>query len=341
MSCDGPLRGRHRPRDEDLARLHGQRLRDRPGVDGRARRALAAALSGTLHLGRTNRFFLGGGKALLNAYYRTSQPAGRHVAYDAYAEDFEFTGRALDALSSCPPTAGGCGSRPGRWSCASGGFEANLDWLRRYWGDAARTTSSAARPTTTGTCWPSSTTAGAASAGEEKGFHAIARRRPRAQVRRRHRHPARLASRSASSSTSWAALLRRGRGHLAEALRDLGSNIAGQPGQIAFSLWDAKVNGLFLPPMYGATTADDIGDLAAELGLDRDAVTSDRGRVQRGRGPRRHLRPAVLDDCHTDGLDRAEVALGAAARPAAVLRHRDAPRHHLHLHGRGGEPEPG
>ena len=39
-------------------------------------------LGGTLHLGRTNAFFLGGGKALLNSYYRTAERLGIEVAYD-------------------------------------------------------------------------------------------------------------------------------------------------------------------------------------------------------------------------------------------------------------------
>ena len=34
------------------------------------------SLGGTLHLSRTNAFFLGGGKALLNAYYRTAEKMG-------------------------------------------------------------------------------------------------------------------------------------------------------------------------------------------------------------------------------------------------------------------------
>ena len=34
------------------------------------------SLGGTLHLSRTNAFFLGGGKALLNAYYRSAASLG-------------------------------------------------------------------------------------------------------------------------------------------------------------------------------------------------------------------------------------------------------------------------
>ena len=41
------------------------------------------SLGGTLHLGRTNAFFLGGGKALLNTYYAAAERLGIRVLYDA------------------------------------------------------------------------------------------------------------------------------------------------------------------------------------------------------------------------------------------------------------------
>src|SRR5579863_5908972 len=44
-------------------------------------------LAGTLHLGRTNRWFLGGGKALLNTYYQTASRMGIDVRYNASVEE--------------------------------------------------------------------------------------------------------------------------------------------------------------------------------------------------------------------------------------------------------------
>src|SRR3546814_15722981 len=41
------------------------------------------ALSGTLHLGRTNAFFLGGGRALVNALYRHGEGLGVVAHYEA------------------------------------------------------------------------------------------------------------------------------------------------------------------------------------------------------------------------------------------------------------------
>ena len=42
-----------------------------------------SALRGTLHLSRTNAFFLGGGKALMNSYYAAAARLGIDVLYDA------------------------------------------------------------------------------------------------------------------------------------------------------------------------------------------------------------------------------------------------------------------
>src|ERR671919_172621 len=41
------------------------------------------SLGGTLSLGRTNSFFLGGGRAMLNALYRTAESLGVEILYDA------------------------------------------------------------------------------------------------------------------------------------------------------------------------------------------------------------------------------------------------------------------
>src|SRR6266550_93333 len=41
------------------------------------------SLGGTLHLGRTNAFFLGGGKALMNSYYEAAKQRGIRVLYNA------------------------------------------------------------------------------------------------------------------------------------------------------------------------------------------------------------------------------------------------------------------
>src|ERR1700742_1714433 len=48
------------------------------------------SLGGTLSLGRTNSFFLGGGRAMLNALYLTAERIGIEIAYDAEVTDLKI-----------------------------------------------------------------------------------------------------------------------------------------------------------------------------------------------------------------------------------------------------------
>ena len=48
------------------------------------------SLSGTLQLSRTNAFFMGGGKALVNAYYRSAEKLGVQIRYDAPVDWLEI-----------------------------------------------------------------------------------------------------------------------------------------------------------------------------------------------------------------------------------------------------------
>src|SRR4029453_18528466 len=47
-------------------------------------------LGGTLSLGRTNSFFLGGARAMLNALYLTAEKLGVEIAYDAEVPDLQI-----------------------------------------------------------------------------------------------------------------------------------------------------------------------------------------------------------------------------------------------------------
>src|SRR6516225_9217793 len=48
------------------------------------------SLGGTLSLGRTNSFFLGGGRAMLNALYRTAERLGVEILYEAEVRDLDI-----------------------------------------------------------------------------------------------------------------------------------------------------------------------------------------------------------------------------------------------------------
>ena len=55
-------------------------------------------LKGTLHLSRTNGFFLGGGKNLVNTYYDTAERLGVRVVYDASVIGLERRGRTVESV---------------------------------------------------------------------------------------------------------------------------------------------------------------------------------------------------------------------------------------------------
>src|SRR5215217_546838 len=56
------------------------------------------ALKGTLHLSRTNLFFLGGGKALVNTYYQTAEQMGIEVRYDACVDELLLDGSRVEGV---------------------------------------------------------------------------------------------------------------------------------------------------------------------------------------------------------------------------------------------------
>src|ERR1700739_1522268 len=89
------------------------------------------SLGGTLSLGRTNSFFLGGGRAMLNALYLTAEKLGVEIIYDAEVVDLEIdNGMFLSATLKQGETAS---VRTSALVAAAGGFEANIEWLKQYW----------------------------------------------------------------------------------------------------------------------------------------------------------------------------------------------------------------
>src|SRR5207245_317198 len=130
-------------------------------------------LAGTLHLGRTNRWFLGGGKALLNTYYRTACRMGIEIRYNAVVEDLILENERFEAVRVK------CGEkeelvRGHAVVAAAGGYEANIEWLKRHWGDAADNFVIRGTPYNDGLLLAALLRKGAKAIGDPKGFHAIA-----------------------------------------------------------------------------------------------------------------------------------------------------------------------
>ncbi len=285
------------PSNEELAELTVRESESIPGWMSDHGIRWQPPLAGTLHLGRTNRFFLGGGKALVNAYHRTAARLGITTCYATAVEDLVMDGDRCTGL-----VTGGGTIRARAVVCASGGFEADIEWLRRYWGDAADNYIIRGSRDNDGRVLAALYACGAGHAGEERGFHAVAvdARSPRFDggiATRLDSIPFGIVVNSAGRR-----FYDEGEEIWPKRYAIWGRNIAEQPGQIAYSIWDAKVRRLFLPPMYGPAQADSIEELARTLGLDDRTVAGTVTEFNAAVRPGGTFDPAGLDDCATEGL---------------------------------------
>lgn len=132
------------------------------------------SLSGTLSLSRTNAFFLGGGKALVNAYYNTAADLGVTIVYEAQVRHVHREGQAITHLdveiAEAPPVT----IRARAFVLASGGFQADLDWLARAWGPSARNFLIRGTPYNRGVVLKDMLDQGADSVGDPTQCHAVA-----------------------------------------------------------------------------------------------------------------------------------------------------------------------
>jgi tricarballylate dehydrogenase len=225
------------------------------------------ALRGTLSLSRTNRFFLGGGTALANVYYRSAERNGVAIEYDANVVAIETEGRRVHAITVERPS-GRTRMETRAFVAASGGFEANLEWLRRYWGDAVDNYFVRGTPYNDGNLLAALFALGAASAGDPKGFHAIA------IDARSPRFDGGIATRldaipfSIAVNRDGVRFSDEGADIWPKRYASWGRLIAEQPGQIVYSVCDARARRHFMPSLYPPHVANTIGELARTVGLD-------------------------------------------------------------------------
>jgi tricarballylate dehydrogenase len=260
------------------------------------------SLSGALHTARTNAFFLGGGKALVNAYYRGAERLGVQVRYDAPVDHLELhDGRFVAAFVH--------GERIAARSCvlAAGGFESNREWLREAWGrnewgeNPADAFLIRGTRFNTGVLLKFMLDAGADAVGDATQAHMVA------IDARAPLYDGGICTRI--DCVSLGIVVNRDAQRFYDEGEDFwpkryaiwGRLVAQQPRQIAYSIIDSKALGRFMPPVFPGVRAGTLRELAERLGLEE--------------GPFMHtvhhynaaVRPGsfdhtTLDDCGTDGL---------------------------------------
>jgi tricarballylate dehydrogenase len=262
------------------------------------------ALEGTLHLGRTNAFFLGGGKALLNACYAAAEHQDVRVLYNAEVIGLNISRGAFESgtvmLEGEPVTF-----RANALVAAAGGFESNLEWLEEAWGPAARNFLIRGTPHNHGKILKSLLDNGAESVGDARQCHAIAidARSPKFDggiVTRLDSLPLGIVVNQEGQRFE-----DEGADLWPKRYAIWGRLIALQPGQIAYSIFDSKVLGRFMPSVFPPVCAQSIAELAANLGLPVDQTVSTVNRFNQAVVPGR-FNHTVLDGCRTQGLTPAK-----------------------------------
>lgn len=257
-------------------------------------------LTGALSLARTNAFFLGGGKALVNAYYRRAESLGVQVIYDAAVAHLEFDGARITSARA-QINGENIAIKPRAVVAACGGFQADLDWLARAWGAAARNFLVRGTPYNRGVVLKDLLDQGVASVGDPAQCHAVAidGRAPKFDggiVTRLDCVPFAVVV-----NQNGARFYDEGEDVWPKRYAIWGRLVAAQPAQVAFALIDSKAIDLFMPSVFPPAQDDSIAGLARQLKLPAAAVAQTVAEFNAACAPGA-FNPAELDGLATAGL---------------------------------------
>ena len=263
-------------------------------------------LSGTLNLSRTNAFFMGGGKALVNAYYRSAEKLGVQIRYESPVSSVDIQdGKFVAAYVG--------NERIEARACvmAAGGFESNREWLKEAWGVNEYGESPAENFLIRGTRYNQGVLIkqliglGADSVSDPTQAHMVA------IDARAPLYDGGICTRI--DAVSFGIVVNKNAQRFSDEGEDFwpkryafwGRLVAQQPGQIGYSIIDSKVLGRFMPPVFPGEKADTLEELANKLSLDPQAlletVKTYNAACKVGK-----FDHTILDDCHTEGIEPAK-----------------------------------
>lgn len=260
------------------------------------------SLSGTLSLSRTNAFFLGGGKALVNAYYNTAADLGISVVYEAQVRhvhiedgvfngvDVSVAGKPIERISARTVVL------------ASGGFQSDIEWLTRAWGPAAANFLIRGTPYNRGVVLKDMIDQGSLSVGDPTQCHCVA------IDGRAPKFDGGICTRL--DCVPFSIVLNRNGDRFYDEGEDTwpkryaiwGRLVAGQQDQVGYSIIDSKSIDLFMPSVFPPIRANSIEELASLLGLDPRKVAETVGAFNAACRPGT-FHPTERDGVATVGLD--------------------------------------
>lgn len=255
-------------------------------------------LGGTLHLGRTNAFFMGGGKQLMNALYRHAESLGVEVRYDAMVTDIEIDCGEFKSVS-----VGDEKVYAKSFVAAAGGFEANIEWLKEAWGDVAENFIIRGTPYNKGGLLKLLLNQGAQKIGEPDQCHAVAidGRAPKFDGGICTRVD--CVSLGVVVNKQGHRFYDEGEDFWPKRYAIWGRLVANQPDQVAHVIIDQKAQGAFMPPVFPAEKADTIAELATRIGLDPDELTQTIAEFNAA------VQPGEFDHTELDGVKTEGLAV--------------------------------
>ncbi|MEE3360105.1 MAG: FAD-dependent tricarballylate dehydrogenase TcuA [Pseudomonadota bacterium] len=259
------------------------------------------SLSGTLSLARTNAFFRGGGKSLVNAYYRTADAMGVKVKYEANVTHLERNGQRIEWLEF---EEGGQTHRlsPKAVIVASGGFQADRDWLTRAWGPAAQNFLIRGTPYNRGVVLADLLDQGVESVGDPTQCHAVA------IDGRAPLYDGGIVTRL--DCVPFSIVVNKDGERFYDEGEDVwpkryaiwGRLVAAQPEQQGFVIIDSKSIDLFMPSVFPPIKADTIPELCEKMDLPAEAVQATVDQFNAACGDTSDFHPTELDGVRTTGL---------------------------------------
>jgi tricarballylate dehydrogenase len=287
--------------DEDLARFMISESKDILNWIVEQGVRWQPSLGGTLSLGRTNSFFLGGGRAMLNALYLTAERLGVDILYDAEVLDLTIEDGMFLSATLKQPINGNVDVRASALVAAAGGFEANIEWLKEYWGDAADNFLIRGTPYNRGSILKMLLARGVQEVGDPTQCHAVA------IDARAPKFDGGIITRL--DCVVFGVVVNK----LALRFYDEGEDIwpkryaiwgrlvAAQPDQIAYIIFDATSRNSFMPSLFPPIEAGSIAELAGKLELEPSVLEKTIADFNAA------VRPGTFDhtihdDCRTEGL---------------------------------------
>ena len=258
------------------------------------------ALSGTLSLNRTNAFFLGGGKTLLNKLYAHAEKIGVKIIYDAQIVAASISNNRVHTID----VDFGADQRTldiGHLVAASGGFQANEEWMREAWGQKADQFLIRGTPYNTGKLLRTLIDGGAKTVGDPTQCHAVA------IDARAPKYDGGIVSRL--DSVSFGIVVNQNGERFYDEGEDFwpkryaiwGRLVAEQPEQIAYSIIDDKVKDRFMPSVFPPIEASSIEDMANQLKINPAALINTIDHFNDAVKPGEY-NSNILDGSHTKGL---------------------------------------